>query len=139
MPIEWVSGDRTATAQWEFGTVDNVAYHKSWRQEQLLFSEDTQQADWGFWYWATENTKALTWQSGQDIVVRGNFIENGTLPDTNDTDFRGISDDFPVFGFAINLGNVGKHPESTLFTLGLTQEIAIQFDSAIGIVPVPSL
>lgn len=140
---EWVSGDRASTAQWEFGTTPgeggNIAYHKIWKQEQLLFSETDQQADWGFWYWATESTSALTFQSGQDIVVRGNFINTGTLSNTNDTDFRAIQDDFPVFGFAFNLGSVGTSPVSTLLTLGLTQEIAIQFASATGIVPVPSL
>lgn len=66
-------------------------------------------------------------------------MSSGALPNTNDTDFRAIQDDFPVFGFAINLGSVGTSPVSTLFTLGLTQEIAIQFDSAEGIVPSPSL
>jgi hypothetical protein len=43
----------------------------------------------------------MTYQSGQDVIVRGNFLNNGTLPDTQDTDYRAISDDWPVFGFGL--------------------------------------
>jgi len=43
----------------------------------------------------------MTYQSGQDVTVRGNFLDNGTLPDTQDTDYRAISDDWPVFGFGM--------------------------------------
>jgi hypothetical protein len=118
----------------------DIAYHKVWKQTQLLFQENDQQAEWGYWYWATDKTTKLTYQSGQDIVVRGNFESNGTLPDTQDTDYRAIEDNFPVFGFAIDLGSVGKQPVETLFSLGLTQELAIQFDGEGGTIQqVPSL
>lgn len=140
---EWVAGDHTSIAQWEYGvTTDNIAYHRSWRQEQLIYSETNNQADWGYWYWATDNINTLTFQSGQDIVVRGNFEANGTLPDTQDTDWRPIDEDWPVFGFAVDLGTLSKGDSaSTLYTLGVTQEFAIQFVGADGPTeqPVPSL
>lgn len=48
---EWVSGDHSATAEWRYGvTKGGVAYHKVWRQQQLAFSEENQQADFGYWY-----------------------------------------------------------------------------------------
>ena len=65
-------------------------------------------------------------------------MSNGTLPNTKDTNYRAINDDYPVFGYAIDLGTVTT-PVSTLYTLGLTQEEAIQFDGKTGIVPVTSL
>ena len=80
----------------------------------------------------------MTYQSGADVDVRSAFENTGALPDTQDTNFRAINDDYPVFGFAKDLGSI-QGSVSTLFTIGLTQEEAIQFDGASGIVPVPSL
>jgi hypothetical protein len=136
---EWVAGDHSSVAQWEYDvTSDNIAYHRVYRQTQLLFSETNDQADWGYWYWGTENTNSLTFQSGQDVVVRGAFENNGTLGNTQDTNYRPINQDWPVFGFSVDLGSVTSSV-STLYTLGLAQEEAIQFDGATGVVPLTSL
>ncbi|PQE33344.1 putative glutaminase protein [Rutstroemia sp. NJR-2017a WRK4] len=137
---EWVSGNRSAVAKWDYGvTNDSIAYHRVYRQEQLAFTEINQQAEWGYWYWATQDTKNVTYQSGQDTVVRAVFEKNGALPNTKDTKFRAIKDRFPVFGFAVNYGEVLATPQETVFVLGLTQEYAIQFAGKDGTVALPSL
>ena len=140
---EWASGDRTAVAEWQYGVTgdgtDAVAYHQFYRQTQLLFSETLDQTEYGDWYWATDNTANLTFQSGADVDVRGSFTTKGALANTNDTNFRAINEDYPTFGFAVDLGSVDAADVSTLFTLGLAQESAIQFDGADGVVSVPSL
>ena len=155
---EWVSGDRVAIAQWEYGIAPvvastsigrrqssnltspgGIAYHKFYRQTQLLFSETLDQTDYGNWYWATDNVANLTYQSGSDVDVRGAFTTSGALADTNDTNFRAINDSYPTFAFAIGLGSVGSTPVKTLFTIGLAQEQAIQFDGTSGNVSEPSL
>ncbi|TVY44587.1 Glutaminase A [Lachnellula occidentalis] len=136
---EWVSGDHSAVAQWDQDTTsDGISYHKVYRQTQLLFSETADQADWGYWYYATKKVQGLSFQSGSDTTVRGNFQSNGSLPNTKDTDYRAINAQYPVFGFASDLGTVSGSV-STLYTLGLTQEQAIQFDGATGVVPLSSL
>jgi hypothetical protein len=140
---EWVAGDHSSVAQWDYGVTgdavgNNLAYHKIYRQTQLLFSETNQQADWGYWYWSTKNVSGLTFQSGQDTVVRGAFTSNGKLANTKDTNFRAIDDDYLVFGYSVDLDSV-TGAVNTLFTLGLTQEQAIQFDGETGIVPLTSL
>jgi hypothetical protein len=81
----------------------------------------------------------LTWQSGQDIIVRGNFMSNGRLPSTADPSFRPIQQDWPVFGFAKKLGSVGATPVATLFTIGLAQQQAVQFVGNNGLVQLASL
>ena len=137
--IEWISGDRTATAQWDYGTTGNdVSYHEVFRQTQLEFSEVNQQGEWGNWYWATQNSDALSYQSGADSVVRTAFQNNGTLTNTQDTNYRAIDDDYPVFGFASNLGSI-TGAVSTLYTIGLCQPKAVQFLGQDGVQPVPSL
>ncbi|KAL2063340.1 hypothetical protein VTL71DRAFT_5145 [Oculimacula yallundae] len=136
---EWVAGDHSSVAQWEYGTTsDDIAYHRVYRQTQLEFSETADQADWGYWYWATKNSDKLTYQSGSDTDVRGAFQSNGKLANTKDTKYRSINQDYPVFGFSVDLGSV-IGSVSTLYTIGLTQEQAIQFDGATGIVPLASL
>jgi hypothetical protein len=48
-------------------------------------------------------------------------------------------DAFPVFGFAVNLGEVGSRTTSTLFQLSLHQDNCVQFEGANGIESVPCL
>lgn len=134
-----MSGDRSTIAQWDYGTTDNVAYHKVYRQVPLEFSEINQQGEWGNWYWATDDSDDMTYQSGRDVVVRGQFASNGTLSNSVDTNFRAISDNWPVFGFSSDLGTIDSSPVSTLFSLGLTQEEAVQFEGASAYGPVKSL
>ncbi|TVY53517.1 Glutaminase A [Lachnellula cervina] len=136
---EWVSGDHSAVAQWDQDTTrDGISYHKVYRQTQLLFSETADQADWGYWYYATKKVHGLSFQSGSDATVRGNFQSHGNLTNTKDADYRAINAQYPVFGFASDLGKVSGSV-NTLYTLGLTQEQAIQFDGASGVVPLTSL
>jgi hypothetical protein len=140
MKIEWVAGDHGAVAQWDYGvTSDDVAYHKVARQTQLEFSESSDQADWGNWYYSTKNRDNLAYQSGSDHDVRGQFQSTGKLANTKDTNYRPINQQYPVFGFSSDFGTIQQETHSTLYTIGLTQEQAIQFDGASGVVPLPSL
>ena len=136
---EWISGDSLNIAQWDYGTTGGGnAYHQVFRQTQQLFSEVFDQAEWGNWYWATSDADSLSYQSGSDADVRSQFQNNGTLANTQDTNYRAINDTYPVFGFANDLGSVSESA-STLYTIGLCQEQAVQFDGANGVVSVPSL
>ncbi|KAE8334213.1 hypothetical protein BDV24DRAFT_156993 [Aspergillus arachidicola] len=124
---EWVSGDRNATAQWDYGVTDaGVAYHKIYRQTQHPLSEFNEQAEWGEWYWATEDGDGMTYQSGADADVRGAFAETGMLANSNDMVYRSISTNWPVFAFSRDLGLV-KTSASMLFSIGLAQDSAIQY------------
>ncbi|PMD18325.1 DUF1793-domain-containing protein [Hyaloscypha hepaticicola] len=138
---EWTSIHNTDTAQWSYSANNGVASHKSWRQTQSEFNADypDDAAHWGYWYWSTAASSSMTYQSGADVTVRGNFLNMGDLPNTQDTNYRAINDNWPVFGFANALGNVSSSPVETLFTISHAQENAIYFDGANGDVGVPSL
>jgi len=117
-----------------------VAYHRVWRQSQEEFTEINQQAEWGYWYYATDNTQDLTHQIGRDISVRAQFINNGFLNNSIDFNYRAIDDDYPVFSFAIDLGEVSPNANvSNLFQLSLHQQNCILFEGASGNVSVPCL
>ncbi|KAI1336792.1 glutaminase A [Xylariaceae sp. FL0016] len=122
---EWASGDLTATISWNHSSTDGVSYHTFAREDQEPLTETNQQANWGTWYWSTSDEDDLTWQIGADTDVRGAFTSNGSLPNTVDTNFRAVNDDWPVFGFSHDLGSVSESSVSKLFALGLTQDEAI--------------
>ncbi|KAJ2990661.1 hypothetical protein NUW58_g2838 [Xylaria curta] len=137
---EWASGDTNAIIEWDYGTSDGVAYHKFHRRTQTEISETRELPNWGNFYWSTGNTNGLTFQSGADTDVRGTFKSKGVLPNTKDTNFRAINSNWPVFGFAKDLGSVSKNSVDTLFTIGLTQDNAIQLlGEGSGLTTYPSL
>jgi len=116
--------------RWNSSDINNVQYHAVWKHDQQEFSEGgpgwNELANWGTIYYATDKSSALTFESGSDKAVRGAFISRGQLNNTKDTRWRSIERDWPVFGFARNMGRVGK-PKSMLFSIGSTQHYAIQF------------
>ncbi|KAF2734124.1 glutaminase GtaA [Polyplosphaeria fusca] len=136
---EWASGDSNAVAQWDSGTADQLTYHKVWKQNQQAFSEVNDHAEWGNIYYATDSTDGLTYSSGADDDIRGSFRSNGKLSNSKDTDFRPINSRWPVFGYALDLGSVGSSTTSSLFSIGLCQDEAIQFLGKDGLTTLPSL
>ena len=91
-------------------------------------------------HFAANNNEQLTYQSGSDTDVRGSFAKNGVLTNSKDTNFRAVSNQWPVFGFTKKLGSVGSESVSTVFSIGLTQDNAISFlGKGSGLTTVPSL
>ncbi|KAL3963210.1 hypothetical protein ACCO45_000214 [Purpureocillium lilacinum] len=124
---EWASGDNSQVIQWESVAKDGVRYHKFWRKEQQKFTEQNEVAAWGNWYWATGDQRGVSYQIGSDGDVRGQFLNKGYLTGEIDTNFRAVRDRWPVFGLARDLGFVAGTAKSTLFTIGFTQDEAINF------------
>ena len=124
---EWASGNETAFVNWSPETIrlnaDGTAGSGSlsaWTikpTHPTVFQQTGNFADWGTVLWATGSDDGLTVQSGEDTVVRGQFIANGVLANTSDTNQpRAINNEYPTFGFARALGFVGTKP-SAPFTL----------------------
>jgi len=129
------SATATATAT-PSATGAALANHHVYRQTQQVFSENSDQALWGDFYYTTANTAGLTYQQGQDVIVRSQFINTGVLADTQDTNYRAINNDYPVFAFANDLGAVDATAKSTLFTVGFLQEEVIQYENKLNSVEI---
>ena len=71
-----------------------MLYHKFWLQNQTTFTEYDQQANWGNWYWATGSQQGVTFQIGEDTVVRPQFASTGNLTDKVDTNYRAINNEW---------------------------------------------
>ena len=88
----------------------------------------------GIAYYSTTNqASGLTYQTGEDVVVRAQFINNSQLTNTLDTDFRAISDNWPVFAFAHNLGTVSSTTSApVVFSVGHVRDPVIEYIIANG-------
>ncbi|THW57741.1 glutaminase A [Aureobasidium pullulans] len=120
-----VSASATATG---VAQANSITYHRFYRQEQQIFVENSDQASWGNWIYACSHEGLTYSNGGVDTDVRGAFINNGVLDNDLNTNYRAISNQWPVFAFALDFGSVGSTPQSALFTLTLAQNEAIQFE-----------
>ncbi|CAK7201673.1 hypothetical protein SEUCBS139899_004382 [Sporothrix eucalyptigena] len=124
---EWASSDASNTINWSNGLNDGVAYHKFALSQPTVFSEESDMAKWGDWYFATDANSGVTYRTGYpDTDTRTQFINNGRLDNQIDASYRAISDSWPVFAFAQDFGSVLTE-EDVVFTIGLAQEQVINF------------
>ncbi|KAG2042315.1 hypothetical protein BDR03DRAFT_1006723 [Suillus americanus] len=123
---EWVSGDDSLTVNWTTST-GNILTHQVMLENQLYieYSDYIQQ---GAAYYSTPNSSSVTYQTGQDVVVRAQFINNGVLANTEDTNFRAVSDNWPVFAFAHDLDTASTTATvPVIYTVGHVRDPAIQY------------
>lgn len=138
---EWVNPMNNKTSvKWSYEMENGVASHKVYQQNQSESNADYADdgAHWGYWYWSTIASESMSYQSGTDDVVRGNFRNYGSLPNTEDYVFRAINSNWPVFAFANNLGSVGKTSITTLYTIVHAQQNGVYFNGRDKSAGVPS-
>lgn len=116
-----------------------MVYHQIFRQTQEAWTEISDQTEFGNWYWATTSQSGYSYQNGQDSVVRAQFINSGSLANTQDPNYRAISNSWPVFAHAFDLGSVGTNSVSRVYSIGLCQDEPIQYTTSSGLVPQTSL
>jgi hypothetical protein len=128
---EWCSGDDSQVITWTPARVTSGSQTlQVWTvqlQTEQVLTELDQQAAWGTMVWAAPVSTGFSYQSGQDVVVRGQFVSNGALADTNDTNYRPISDDWPVFGFCVDLGQVSGGVVSVPLVIGQVRTPAVSY------------
>ncbi len=128
---EWTTSDDSQVITWSPSQVSYAGGSlRVWSvqlQNQQPLTEQGDMAAWGSIVWATPDAHALTYQSGQDIVVRAQFTGNGVLANTNDTNYRPINDNWPVFGFSLDLGSVTAKPITTQASIGQVRTPAVSY------------
>ncbi|EIW76463.1 DUF1793-domain-containing protein [Coniophora puteana RWD-64-598 SS2] len=128
---EWASGDTSQAIKWSTDTSSNVWTHQAQLQSPQVYTEYQDHTQYGAAYYSTQNSQSATWQTGQDTVVRAQFLNNGKLSNVGDTNYRAVSNNWPVFAFAHDLGSVGTSASSnTLYTVGHVRDPAIQYITA---------
>ncbi|PCH43484.1 hypothetical protein WOLCODRAFT_103601 [Wolfiporia cocos MD-104 SS10] len=128
---EWVSGDRDAIVNWTLSATNQpYLYHKIQLVNPEPFQENTGQASDGVAYYAMalEQGVKVTYQSCQDVICRAQFTDYGYLNDTQNIAFRAISPDFPVFAFAVDLGNIKATNSPVVWSVGYVRNPSINYE-----------
>ncbi|TBU30301.1 DUF1793-domain-containing protein [Dichomitus squalens] len=123
---EWVSGDDTLIVNWATTTGD-VLSHEVKLAIQTTYTEINDRIQQGSAFHSTLNTVGATFQTGEDVVVRAQFATNGTLSNTQDTSFRAVSDRWPVFAFAHDLGAVTSATSPVVYSIGHVRDPVVQY------------
>lgn len=129
---EWASGDVTAGVKWETH-LGGIITHEVQLSEPAPFEEANQQSRSGSAVYSAYNATGLTFQSGEDGVVRAAFIADGKLANSQDTAYRAVNDRWPVFAFAQDLGNVACQTDPLVFSIGHIRDPAAEYLLAGGV------
>jgi len=117
---EWVHGNVTTPITWAQQRTGSTTALTATPASPGVLQEFGDQASWGTLVLAAPNATGLTWQLGQDTVVRGASAGQGVLNNTSDTaQPRAINDRWPVLGFNQNLGTVTPRFPSAQFTVAI--------------------
>ena len=113
---EWAHGDSTQNINWAQQQTAATTALSFTPTDPGVLAEDNDQASWGTVVFASPANPALTYQIGQDQVVRAQAASTGSLANSVDANQpRPIDDDWPVFAFCSSLGTVTASGASAPF------------------------
>ncbi|KAM5545917.1 hypothetical protein V8D89_000043 [Ganoderma adspersum] len=123
---EWVTGTSNPIINWST-TTGSVITHQVQIANQTAFSEVNDRIQDGVVYHSTLNVAGTTYQTGQDIVVRAQFINNSVLVNSQDSNFRPTSTNWPIFAFAHDFGTVTDPATPVVYSIGNSRKNAVQY------------
>ncbi|KAJ3489251.1 hypothetical protein NLI96_g2242 [Meripilus lineatus] len=136
---EWITGNNSLIANWTTDTSNNAIIHQTQLAQQQPYTEISDHIQFdifvdGSAFHATLSASGTTtsWQTGEDVALRTQFVNNGVLQYTQDTSFRGVSDKWPVFSLAHDLGLVNSASDPVVFAVGHVRDPAVEYLGANG-------
>ncbi|KAE9404313.1 DUF1793-domain-containing protein [Gymnopus androsaceus JB14] len=129
---EWTSSNTSNVIQWNTTTSDSIIYHEVQRSPFQYMTEKNNMAEDAVSYHVTTSGSGVTWQTGQDVLLRSLFLNNGTLNNTQDKAFRVISDDWPVFAYCTDLGSISSTSTPVVWGIGLVRDGDIIYSTTSG-------
>lgn len=108
---EWAHGTSSTLINWAVQQVShsggNLTAFSVTPSSPTSLAETNDYPSWGSAIWATNSQSNLTYQSGQDTVVRSLAVSQGSLNNTMDSNMpRAINNNWPVFAFNFSLGSI---------------------------------
>ncbi|MFJ2960632.1 glutaminase domain-containing protein [Streptomyces sp. NPDC087270] len=117
---EWVHGDTSTPIRWAQQQAGAMTVLTARPATPGVLQENGDQASWGQLVLAAPTGSGVTWQIGQDTVVRAASAGGGQLAGTVDSGQpRAISDRWPVLGLNRDFGTVQPGTPSAEFTATL--------------------
>ncbi|KIK51939.1 hypothetical protein GYMLUDRAFT_50232 [Collybiopsis luxurians FD-317 M1] len=130
---EWISAIDTDGMRWNTTTTSNsIIYHEAQRSPPEFMTETNNMTEDGVVYHVTNVGNNVTYLSGEDVVARSAFLNNGTLASTQDTNFRAINDRWPVLAFSNDLGSIKSTSSPVVWAIGLVQNQDIIYTKTTG-------
>ncbi len=124
---DWVSGDRSQKITARLMHAKGVRTWTLQLEQPQPLTEQKEFAAWGSILWATRQHHGLSVQSGYGPAVRGQFARHGSLIAGSDSGPYPIGQHPPVFGFSVDLGQVGATAKRTTFSIGHVRQPAINY------------
>jgi len=116
---EWAHGNTSTPVTWTRQAAGGVTMLSCTPANPGVLQENGDQASWGSLVLAAPSA-GVTWQIGQDTVVRAASAGQGVLGNVSDTaQPRAINDRWPVLAFNRDLGTIPAGGTSTPFTLSI--------------------
>lgn len=139
---QWVSGDRRSNIVWSLKESENedssnLKTFKFKKEQELLFTEHGDQAEWGELHFTGPSD--VKHECGTSADLRHSFGKSGSLKNKIDDKFRSIMDEEPVFAFSkrfnlsSNSSDTSVREDSVLFTIAHIQDPVTQYASARGL------
>ncbi|KXN87094.1 hypothetical protein AN958_09304 [Leucoagaricus sp. SymC.cos] len=120
---EWATSDNSARVKWDTKENHDMVYHFVTRQQPQPLEDNDNAADDGTVYFAMSKRPGHVWRTGSSVDCRDLF-GNGTLSNGNDSAFRAVDKNWPVFSHAVDLGTIspGSQPDPVVWALGLVRD-----------------
>ncbi|KIK51199.1 hypothetical protein GYMLUDRAFT_181751 [Collybiopsis luxurians FD-317 M1] len=126
---EWLSSDSGEIIQWNTTRSGSIIYHQANLSSSSSMMETNNMAEDGKVYFATNTVSDLTYETGQETPMRNQFFNNGKLSNTPDMASCAIEDNWPIFAFSQDLGNISSTSLPVVWALGLVRDPDISYAS----------
>jgi hypothetical protein len=127
---EWAVNTTDQKVIWSRPKVGGLRVLSFGSQEQPVLDKfgDNVRIDWGYLYVvvppSTGQSDVIAWNR----LARGQFADNGTLPDVDDLQMpRAAKDQLPVLASALDLGTVGTNPVSRYVILAYDDLYSVEY------------
>jgi hypothetical protein len=130
---EWAHGTDSTLINWQEQQVahsgGNLTALTVTPSSPTVLAETSDYPSWGQAVWATNTQSNLSYQSGADTTIRAQFVSQGTLNNSMDTNMpRAINNNWPVFAFDFALGTVtGATSSPLVLALGHVRQPAVSY------------
>jgi Domain of unknown function (DUF5127)/Domain of unknown function (DUF4965)/Domain of unknown function (DUF1793)/Domain of unknown function (DUF4964) len=124
---EWAHGDSNASVGWDSQTTGGVRTLSFTPSNPGVLAENGDMASWGTVTWSTAERTGLTWQIGQDIVVRQAAVAGKLASAVDPAQPRRISDRWPVLGLNLELGAVRGTSAPFVISVGHIRTPAVSY------------
>ncbi len=125
---EWSANDVSTLVNWTAEDNSSVRSLSITPANPQVLAENGDMATWGTVIWNTPDRAGLTWEIGEDQIVRGSVVGSGVLGNVVDPDQpRAVNNRWPVLGLSLDLGSVKAASAPFVVSIGHIRNPALSY------------